>query len=345
MEKLVSSWFTGKKLPENYVFPIGKRPGNHPVRTCRTIPVINLERACDHDDDRTHVVQEIMKACQDYGFFQVINHRVEGKLRDDAMEVFKEIFELPVEGKSTLLIKDDPNQDHCKLYTSSAHNYDREPVHYWRDVLKHTCSPLAECIQYWPEKPTRYREVVGPYCAEVKELGSRILELICEGLGLEKDYLQKELSEGSFLAVNHYPPCPDPSLTLGLAAHCDPNLITILLQGDVPGLQVFKDGEWIGIDPLPGAFVVNIGYVLHAVSNGKLKSAVHRAVTNSYTARTTAAFFIYPTEDCLVKPAKALVTEDNRPVFKAFQYGKFYNSFVTYIGDINNVLESYKIKP
>ena len=88
----------------------------------------------------------------------------------------------------------------------------------------------------------------------------RILELICEGLGLESGYFEGKLSEVTSLSVNHYPPCPDPSLTLGLSKHCDPNLITILHQDDVCGLQIFKDNEWVGVDPVPSAFVVNIGY-------------------------------------------------------------------------------------
>lgn len=111
------------------------------------------------------------------------------------------------------------------------------------------------CIKY-------NSEVVGAYAIEAKKLGSIILELIAEGLGLESDYFRNQLSESLLLSINHYPPCPDPSLTLGLPKHNDPNLITILLQGNVSGLQVFKNGEWIGVEPHPNAFVINIGYTL-----------------------------------------------------------------------------------
>ena len=84
------------------------------------------------------------------------------------------------------------------------------------------------------------------------------MKFISEGLGISlcrPDGIQT-------LAVNHYPPCPDPSLTLGLGKHMDPVFINILLQSDVHGLQVFKDDEWIGVEPIPNAFVVNIGYAL-----------------------------------------------------------------------------------
>lgn len=33
-------------------------------------------------------------------------------------------------------------------------------------------------------------------------------------------------------------------------------------QDEVPGLQVFLDGEWIDVPPRPGAFICNIGDML-----------------------------------------------------------------------------------
>ncbi|GAY63859.1 hypothetical protein CUMW_229070, partial [Citrus unshiu] len=97
-------------------------------------------------------------------------------------------------------------------------------------------------------------EVVGAYSTEAKKLGSIILKLIADGLGPEFGYFKNQLGERLLSSINHYPPCPGPSLTLGLPKHCDPNLITIHFQGDVSGLQ---DGERIGVDPLPNAFVIN----------------------------------------------------------------------------------------
>ncbi len=106
------------------------------------------------------------------------------------------------------------------------------------------------------------REVAGEYVAELRNLAEKILEMVCEGLGLATNHFSGGLSGNPVLLVNHYPPCPNPSLTLGLAKHRDPSLITILLQEEINGLQVFKDDEWIRVEPLPHALVVNVGYVL-----------------------------------------------------------------------------------
>ncbi|MBA0605802.1 hypothetical protein Godav_018340 [Gossypium davidsonii] len=335
MEKLVSSWCKNKPLPESYIFPPETRPGNLVVPTCNTIPVIDLSKA--EGQNRTHIVQQILKAGQDYGFFQVVNHGVPESLMNESMDVFKEFFEMPWEDKAMLYSEDPKNS--CRLSTSSV-NYAREKIHHWRDNLRHRCHPLQDCIKHWPQKPIRYREVVATYTIEAKKLGLRILELVSEGLGLESRFFGDKLSESEILSINHYPPCPDPSLTLGVAKHCDPNLLTLLHQGDVSGLQVFNNGEWIGVEPLHNAFVVNIGNQLQIISNNKLKSVEHRVVTNSRVARTSAGFFIGPSEDSIIEPEKSLV--DDAPFYRAFEFKDFLLHYFPNLEDNEVVMGHFK---
>lgn len=117
------------------------------------------------------------------------------------------------------------------------------------------------------------------YSREVREVGFRIEELISESLGLEKDYLKKVLGEqGQHMAVNYYPPCPEPELTYGLPAHTDPNALTILLQDTtVCGLQILIDGNWFAINPHPDAFVINIGDQLQ-VTTTYIKDMIYRNI-------------------------------------------------------------------
>ena len=95
----------------------------------------------------------------------------------------------------------------------------------------------------------------------MEKFSREIIDLISEGLGLGQGYFEGEMSSYRRLTANHYPICPNPSLTMGLNQHCDRDLMTILFQ-DVSGLQVFKDGHWISIDPIDDAFVVTFGYLL-----------------------------------------------------------------------------------
>ncbi|KAL4558682.1 hypothetical protein LXL04_036883 [Taraxacum kok-saghyz] len=340
METLVSTWSrTAQILPENYVFPAGERPGSVEVPLCQNIPVIDLSQ--DQEKSQSQRVQEILAACQEFGFFQVINHGVSEDLIDDTMKMAKDFYDMPIEEKAKVYSTD--RSKSCRLFTST-YSYDNEKFHFWRDNMRHPCHPLDKCIHLWPEKPTNYRNIVGKYSLEVRKLSLRILELIREGLGLEDGYFGEELTGDQILSVNHYPSCPDPSLTLGLPKHADFNVITVLLQGSVCGLQVYRNGEWLGVEPIPHAFVVNIGHQLEIISNGKLRSAVHRAVTNSQEARTTIVNFISPLLDTIVEPAKSMV-DNSVPLYRTFKFKDFLKFFQEKKGDTEAVMEAYKIKP
>ncbi|KAK2989501.1 hypothetical protein RJ640_019600 [Escallonia rubra] len=323
MALLVSSWCENvKSIPADYVMPAEKRAQDFSV--CKDIPVIDLGQAAF---GRADVIEQIMKASQEYGFFQVINHGVSEAMMQETMKLYREFFALSAEENAYLYSAD--FYKGCRLYTS-GYNYAAEDAHYWKDTIKHPCYPLENHIQSWPEKPARYRELVGAYSLEARKLILRILDLMAEGLGLEEGYFGEDLTRGQGMAINHYPVCPDPTLTIGIGAHCDPYLITILQQ-DVYGLQIKKDGQWIGIDPLPNGFVVFMANQMEIISNGKIKSAEHRAVNDTSAARISLVTFLGPAKECVVQPAKALVSATNPPRYKAFTYLDFVTNYLFYL--------------
>ncbi|XP_027151025.1 hyoscyamine 6-dioxygenase-like [Coffea eugenioides] len=317
----VLRWFDVQSVPGDYSFPLEDRPGRLPIPLCDTVPVIDLHKSTT-SPEKWSMVRQIVEASQEYGFFQVINHGVSEDVVRETSTVFKEFFNMYAEDKKGTSASDG-DLSRGWIYMNSSSVFAKDGIHLWRDNVKLACHPLEECMQGWPPKPTRYREVVATYVEEMRRLSGRILELICEGLGLEAGYLER-LSQVQLVVGNYYPPCPDPSLTLGLLKHCDPSLITILLQeGNACGLQVLHNGKWIGVAPLPNALVVNIGNQLEIISNGKLKSAEHRAVTNSYEARISIATFINPSHNSIVEPAKVLVDELNPPRYAPTLYKDF----------------------
>ncbi|XP_057436158.1 protein DOWNY MILDEW RESISTANCE 6-like [Lotus japonicus] len=321
--KLVSSWYhLHSTVPLSYVQPPESRPGTVTVASGKAVPVVDLG-----GHDRAETLKQIFKASEEYGFFQVINHGVSNELIEDTLNIFKEFHAMPAEEKLSESSRD-PNGS-CMLYTSREIN-NKDCIQFWKDTLRHPCTPSEEFMEFWPLKPARYREVVEKYTKELRELGSQILEMLCEGLGLDPRYCCAGLSENPLLLSNHYPPCPEPSLTLGLSKHRDPTLVTILLQDtDVNALQVFKDGEWISIEPIPYAFVVNIGLLLQIISNGRLVGVEHRVVTNSSISRTTVAYFIRPKKEEIVEPAKALVRTGAHPIYRSIAFEEFLRIFKT----------------
>lgn len=102
-----------------------------------------------------------------------------------------------------------------------------------------------------------HREVVVEYSDCMKALAQKLLAFMSESLGLPSSCIEDAV--GDFyqnITVSYYPPCPQPELTLGLQSHSDMGAITLLIQDDVGGLQVLKDGEWVMVQPLSDAIVV-----------------------------------------------------------------------------------------
>ncbi|KAK4269638.1 hypothetical protein QN277_022769 [Acacia crassicarpa] len=325
-EILLSSWFKlHPSVPSSHIQPPESRPGELLVAaSSKTIPVIDLGRC---DDPPPHdTLSLIMKASQEYGFFQVINHGVSEELMEDTLNILKEFYDMPPKEKIAESSKS-PNGI-CKLYTS-AEVYRKDAPQYWKDTLRHPCLPSGEYMEFWPQKPERYREIVGKYTEEVRKLGMKILKLVGEGLGLTADYFCGELSGSPVILAHHYPPCPQPNLTLGIPKHKDPSLVTILLQPQgIHALQILKDGQWLAVDPSPNALVVNVGLLLQIISNKRLIGAEHRVVTNANTARTSVAYFINPKDKCVIQPEISLITSTTPPLYKPISFSDFRTNFL-----------------
>ncbi|PKI69083.1 hypothetical protein CRG98_010552 [Punica granatum] len=117
--------------------------------------------------------------------------------------------------------------------------------------------------------------------------------------------------------MNYYPPCPRPDLVMGLNPHSDADALTLLLQvNDIEGLQIRKDGMWVPVEPLPNAFVVNIGDLMEMVSNGIYRSIEHRGTVNALKERISVATFYSPNMDAEIGPAPSLVTPDSPALFR-----------------------------
>jgi isopenicillin N synthase-like dioxygenase len=103
------------------------------------------------------------------------------------------------------------------------------------------------------------RQVVGEYGDEMKKLAQMLLGLISESLGLPCSSIEEAVGEiYQNITVSYYPPCPQPELTLGLQSHSDFGAITLLIQDDVEGLQLYKDAQWLTVPPISDAILILI---------------------------------------------------------------------------------------
>jgi isopenicillin N synthase-like dioxygenase len=88
-----------------------------------------------------------------------------------------------------------------------------------------------------------------------------VYKSVFASLGLDDEYIEKSVPgiPREVMAVNYFPNCPDPSLTLGLSGHSDVGCLTVLHPSEVPGLQIKHKGAWIPVVPIhEDAFIVNL---------------------------------------------------------------------------------------
>ncbi|XWS49217.1 hypothetical protein CRYUN_Cryun13aG0144700 [Craigia yunnanensis] len=120
---------------------------------------------------------------------------------------------------------------------------------------------------------------------------------MAKNLGTDPETLASFFEDGTQgIRMNYYPPCAQTSKVFGLAPHSDVAGLTLLIQVDeVEGLQIKKNGNWVPVKPIPGAFIINIGDVIEIMSNGEYKSIEHRTVVNPEKVRLSIASFTVQT--------------------------------------------------
>lgn len=309
-------------IPDCYIRPPSERPRLNEVPFADFIPVVDLDNFSVAA--RKRAISNIRDACQQYGFFQIVNHGVHETVIQRMLEVAREFFTMPAEYRADLH-SEDPSR---VVRLSSSFNIREEIVFNWRNYLRLHCYPLEDYIDYWPTKPSAYREVASKYCIDVRAMTLRLLDVMSESLGLEPDFLNKALGKhGQHMAINYYPRCPNPELTYGLPSHTDPNALTVLLQDQVSGLQVLNNGNWIAVQPIANSFVINIGDQLQVLSNGLYKSTIHRAVVNSSVSRLSIASFYCPSNDAMIEPASSLINPHYPARYGKFTYEEYYRKF------------------
>ncbi|KAF4189668.1 hypothetical protein CNMCM7927_007352 [Aspergillus lentulus] len=235
----------------------------------------------------------------------IINHPIPLSLQKEMFKLSKEFFALPLDEKMKL---DKSQNDHNRGYE----------VMYGQMIEKDTKPDLKEGYYVAQDLPPDHPQVLskkfahGPnlwaeslaphfrdtcmdYLNQVTALTEKVLQAIGVPLGYDESYFDEFCTEPmAFYKLLHYPPQPpdaDP-LQRGIGAHRDFGVITLLLQGDVPGLEVWDEEtqSYYPAPPIEGAYVVNLGNLFQQWTNDEYLSNVHRVINRSDVDRYSIPF-------------------------------------------------------
>ncbi|CAL1390752.1 unnamed protein product [Linum trigynum] len=314
-------------IPPRYIRPDQQPPPNAAL-PLEEVPVIDLQKLLSSSSHHRHVseLDRLHDACQNWGFFQLVNHGVSEELVERVKKEVVEFFNLPLEEKQKYSQKQGDIEGYGQAFVKSE-----EQKLDWADMFFVTALPKhLRKPHLFPKLPLPLRETLEEYSAAQKATAMTILYQTAKALRMDEDDMTELFEQGlQQFRMNYYPPCPQPEMAMGFNPHSDAVGLTILLQitTDTQGLQIKKDGNWVPVVPLPNAFIVNVGDILEIMSNGIYKSIEHRATVNSERERISLATFLSAKLDGELGPAPSLITPQSPPEFRRISVADYFKGY------------------
>jgi len=293
------------------------------------IPVLDLAPLIN-GKDTSGLALEFAKAYGETGFGYVVNHGVDPALRAAVFEASKRFHALPENEKQAIALNR-WHRGYIAINTSTDVNSDLAEVTkpnqsasfmMMREDQRVDPDVYLSGPNQWPNL-SGFREICEAYAEAMTDLGHKLMRLALAAVGATDDSILRSFQTPTiWLRLLHYPPQPAqaPDDLYGSAPHKDFGCLTLLSQDDVGGLQVQTPaGHWVDAPPIDNAFVVNVGDMLHRLSNGRLLSTPHRVINATGRERYSVPFFFDPHVSAEIAPLPGTGTARFEPLnFGAF---------------------------
>ena len=287
------------------------------------IPVIDIGRLED-----PQALRAVDEACRTWGFFHVTRHGIDEAILSELFGAARAFFSQPTEVKRRILrTAENPWGYYDQELTKNTRD--------WKEVYDFGPGDGRVLVPQWPSGLPRFEPAVREYFHACRHLSERLLAALARNLGAVPSELQRGFGDDhtSFVRLNYYAACPAPSAPdgttppaqgfLGVNHHTDAGALTVLLQDDKPGLEVYHAGRWHLVQPRRDSLVVNIGDIVQVWSNDRYKAALHRVVVSSESERYSAPFFFNPSYDTNYAPLRTTIDAEHPARYRAINWGEF----------------------
>ncbi len=267
----------------------------------------------------------LSRACEDWGFFALVNHGVPGNLQARASAHMAAFFAQPTAVKNTLR----RSERNSWGYNDAELTKNKRD---WKEILDigapADSGPLAGSFPQWPEL-AGFKDTFEAIADEYHRVALGVAAAIARCIDPYAKVSGAFDEHSSFLRLNYYPPCATPARQasglvaddghLGISHHTDAGAVTVLWQDPQPGLQVYKDNRWHTVTPVAESLIINVGDIVQVWSNDRFRAPLHRVLANSEAQRYSLPYFLNPAYDYDYKPLR----EDEAPRYRPINWGAF----------------------
>ncbi|WP_394790140.1 isopenicillin N synthase family dioxygenase [Rhodoferax sp.] len=261
-----------------------------PTRALR--PTLDIAPWLD-GSDKPGVARQLDRICREIGFFYLVGHGMAEADMQAVLAQAQRFFAQTDAAKQQLAVN--TARRGYEAIASQALDLDAPPDLKESYLLGPELAADHPHVQaglpnyganLWPGEAVLpgFQAVCEGYLQQVLTISEALMGIFALAAGEPEDYFDDALvNPMATLRMLHYPPQPHiVNNQIGCGAHTDWGAFTILLQDDTGGLEVQSaDGEWLYADPVPGAFVVNLGDMMPVWTNGAYHSNGHRVRNRS----------------------------------------------------------------
>lgn len=293
------------------------RPNVTAMNLVRTsVPVLDFSTARRADGCfNPEFIDALRAASHQVGFFQLTGFGAAEGQAQELLQTMEAFFALPLAERLEL---DNRTSAQFRGYTRLGKEMtrgradSREQIDYGPDREALEGYPQdrpylnLQGPNQWPASFPELERVAMAWAELMSRVGTELLAAIAVSLGLPEDHFEAPFRhDPAWMGkLVHYVGGQVPEAgNQGVGLHADYGFVTLLLQDQVGGLEVQPYGHqnWIPVEPIPGALVVNLGEMLEVATNGYLMATIHRVTAPpAGVDRYSVPFFWSPRLDSVI---------------------------------------------